>query len=134
MPWSVTGHRLHGRREGTYDRAVTSEGGSMAGSESYFSTAVGLLRKTMPFLALNAMIYGAFALATVAWIAIWIGIVILAAKASPALAWVMIFIAFAVPGGVLYWGKRWLLYMVKGAHIAVLTKVFFQQPIPDGKG
>lgn len=36
--------------------------------------------------------------------------------------------------GVLYWAREYILYMVKAGHIAVLTKHYDKQDLPEGKG
>ena len=41
---------------------------------------------------------------------------------------------FAGASGVLYWAREYVLYIVKAGHIAVMTKMYDQQPFPEGKG
>lgn len=41
---------------------------------------------------------------------------------------------FAGASGVLYWLREYILYVVKAGHIAVLTKLYDNEPLPEGKG
>ena len=41
---------------------------------------------------------------------------------------------FAGASGVLYWAREYILYIVKAGHIAVLTKYYDKQELPQGKG
>jgi len=41
---------------------------------------------------------------------------------------------FAGASGVLYWAREYILYVVKAGHIAVLTKHYDKQDLPEGKG
>jgi hypothetical protein len=101
--------------------------------KKYWGDAVGLLRKTTPFLVLNVMVYAAFFLAVVVWLGIFGGLAVFFATRLEIIAWLMIIIAIAVPGGVLAFARRYILYMVQGAHIAVVTKLLLDGSIPDGK-
>ena len=41
---------------------------------------------------------------------------------------------FAGASGVLYFLREYILYVVKAGHIAVLVKLYDQEPLPEGKG
>jgi hypothetical protein len=43
-------------------------------------------------------------------------------------------IGFAIVSGVLYWGREYLLYLVKAGHIAVLIELMDGRQVPGGKG
>jgi hypothetical protein len=106
---------------------------AVASKNRYWSQSVGLLRKTTPFLLLNAAVYTAFFLAVVVWLGIFGGLAVFFAPRLPVIAYVMMFIAIAAPGGVLAFARRYILYMVTGAHIAVVTKMLLEGSTPDGK-
>lgn len=98
-----------------------------------FKKAFGLLVKTTPFLGLNIIVYGGFFLAAVLWLGIFGGIAVFFSSRVELLAVIFFIIAIAGPFAVLSFGKRYLLYLVKGAHIAVLTKYITDGEIPEGK-
>ncbi len=99
-----------------------------------FATAVGLTRRTMPFLLLNAMVYGAFFLAVVLWLGLFGGLAVFFAERVELLAIVFFVIAVAAPAAVLALARRYVLYLVQGAHIAVVTELLTRGQVPDGKG
>ncbi len=99
-----------------------------------FSTAVGLTRRTMPFLLLNALVYGAFFLAVVLWLGVFGGLAVFFADRVELLAIVFFVIAIAAPAAVLGFARRYVLYLVQGAHIAVVTELLTRGQVPEGKG
>jgi hypothetical protein len=98
-----------------------------------FRTAFGLLTKTTPFLLLNLAIYGGFFITSVLWLVIFGSIAYFFSTRVELLAFLFFIIAVAGPYSVLIFGKRYILYLVKGAHIAVLTKLFVDGELPDNK-
>lgn len=98
-----------------------------------FKTAFGLLTKTVPFLLLNLAVYGGFFIASVIWLALFGSIAYFFSSRVELLAFIFFIVAVAGPYGVLIFGKRYLLYLVKGAHIAVLTKLFKDGTLPDNQ-
>jgi hypothetical protein len=101
--------------------------------KSSFSSAFRLLTRTTPFLGLNIFVYGGFFIASVLWLAIFGGIAYFFSTRVELLAFIFFIIAVAGPYGVLIFGKRYILYLVKGAHIAVLTKLLKDDELPDNK-
>ncbi len=98
-----------------------------------FKKAFGLLVKTTPFLGLNIIVYGGFFLAAVMWLGIFGGIALFFSSRIELLAIIFFLIAVAGPFAVLAFGKRYILYLIKGAHIAVLTKYLTEGEVPEGK-
>lgn len=98
-----------------------------------FGKAFKLFTKTMPFLGMNIMVYGAFFLASVLWFGIFGGLTYFFATRVELLAYLFFIVAIAGPYSVLYFGRRYILYLVKGAHIAVLTKFYVDNELPDHK-
>jgi len=101
--------------------------------KSSFSKAFRLLTRTTPFLGLNIFVYGGFFIASVLWLGIFGGIAYFFSTRVELLAFVFFIIAVAGPYGVLIFGKRYILYLVKGAHIAVLTKLLKDEVLPGNK-
>lgn len=99
-----------------------------------FSTTMGLMRRTTPFLILNAVVYAGFFLAIVAWLGVFGFLAVFFSSRVEILAFVFMMIAIFGPGGILMFARRYLLYLMQGAHIAVATKLLIDGQIPDGKG
>ncbi len=97
-----------------------------------FRTAVRLLTRTTPFLFFNLAIYGGFFLGIVLWLAVFGGLAALFAPRVEFLALIFMMIAVFGPGGILMFARRYLLYLVKGAHIAVITKLLVDDELPPG--
>lgn len=97
-----------------------------------FRSAVSLLTRTAPFLVFNLAIYGAFFLAVVVWLAVFGGLAVLFAPRIEILALIFMMIAIGGPSGVLLFARRYILYMVTGAHIAVITKLLVEGELPPG--
>lgn len=106
----------------------------MADDRKPYSIAVGLLRRTTPFLALNAAVYAGFFLAIVAWLGIFGGLAVLFSTRVELLAFVFLLIAIMGPGALLALARRYLLYLVQGAHIAVATTLLLRDQLPEGQG
>jgi hypothetical protein len=97
-----------------------------------FRNAVRLLMRTTPFLFFNLAIYGGFFLAFVLWLAFFGGLAVFFAERVEFLAFIFLMIAVFGPGGILMFARRYFLYLVKGAHIAVITKLLVDGKLPDG--
>lgn len=98
-----------------------------------FSTTIGLLRRTTPFLVLNAAVYTAFFLAIVAWLGVFGGLAVYFAERVEVLAFVFLLLAIFGPGGLLMFARRYLLYLMQGAHIAVATTLLLHGSLPEGQ-
>ena len=99
-----------------------------------FRTAVRLLTRTTPFLFFNLAVYGGFLLAFFGWIGIFGGLAAFFGPRIELLAVIFLVLAVMGPAIVLGFGRRYFLYMVKGAHIAVVTKLLVDDTLPDDKG
>ncbi len=100
----------------------------------YWRTAVKLVTKTPSFLGLTAGVYAAFFLLSLLWFAIWGGLAFLMARLEmPFLALVAIVIGLGVGGGIVAFARRYLLYLVTGGHIAVMTELLKNGSLPEGK-
>lgn len=96
-----------------------------------------LVNRTLPFLFARLAIYGLFVVAALIFLAIMIGIGFLLLKifgeSSTAFLIVML-IAFSIIYGGLRFLERYVLYMVKVAHISVVVELLKSGTIPEGKG
>jgi hypothetical protein len=99
-----------------------------------FKTAVGLVTKTTPFLLLNLLVYGLFFVATVIWLAAFGGLAYLFAERLPLISIISFIIGIGAPWPLLRLARRYILYLVQGAHIAVATKLLLVGELPDGQG
>lgn len=100
-------------------------------------TAIGLVLRTWPFLLLRVALSGAIVLGYAAWVGGGAGLgavsgAVLGAPGEGA--------AYGAAGGfvlasaLLIWLRAYLLYLVKGGHIAVLVAAHDGQPLPRGFG
>ena len=103
-------------------------------NESYFKGAVGLLAGTTPLLAINMAIYAAFFFAALIWFGVWGGLGLLLARFAEMAGLICFVIALATGGWAWRLARRYLLYMVKGAHIAAMTEIMCGREVPKGPG
>lgn len=101
---------------------------------STFSEAVGLLLKTTPFLVFNVAVYGAFFVAAVLWLGIFGGLAVLLGSRIEILGFVFMLVAVAGPFAVMRFARRYILYLIKGGHLAVISKLLIDGSLPDGQG
>lgn len=99
--------------------------------------AFGAMQRTLPFLLARMLVYFGIAL-----------LYILTTGIGGALGYgftrfgdgqgegaiIGAFIGFAGASGLLYWVREYILYLVKAGHIAVLVRLYDQQPLPEGRG
>lgn len=105
------------------------------GQTSYATQAVGLVSRTLPFIAVNGAVYGAFFVASLIWFAMWGGLALLFGKLElGVVSAICIFFAFGVGAGLVKFAQRYILYMVKGAHIAAMTEILKNGELPGGVG
>lgn len=107
----------------------------MSATGSYWSRAVSLVTRTLPFLGVNAVVYGVFFFASVLWFAVWGGLALGAAYFNiGVLSVVFVVIGFGAGAGIVKFARRYLLYLVKGAHIAAMTEILHGGQLPGGMG
>lgn len=101
------------------------------------TAALNMMRKTLPFILFRMAIY--FGIALLYIVATGgggsIGYAVTAIGDGEGLGAVYgALFGFAGASGFLYWAREYILYIVKAGHIAVMTKMYDNQPFPDGKG
>ena len=102
-------------------------------SQSYMKQAASLLGKTMPLLGLNALVYFTFFVVAVIWFSVWTALAVLGATLIHGLVGLFCFIiAIGFGGWIWRIARRYLLYLVKGAHIAAMTDTMSGRDVPGG--
>jgi len=95
------------------------------------------LVRTLPFIILRIAVYAGIALAYVLSVGVGAGIgaaiALLAGGPGAGALWGGL-IGFGIVSIVLLWARRYLLYLVKAAHIAVLVEVLDGGELPAGRG
>ena len=104
------------------------------GDKKPFSTALGLLTRTTPFLFFGALIYGGTFLGLMLWIGGFGWLAFQLPESAEVLSLVFLFLAVFVPIFVLAILKRYFLYLVQAGHIAVATTLLYDGELPDGQG
>ena len=88
----------------------------------YLKEAVSLLAKTMPFIWLRLGTYGAFGLAMSLYCALAMGVAWLLSNLMEALGIIVFLVALAGAWGIFQWAARYIFYLMKAAHVAVMTE------------
>jgi hypothetical protein len=104
-------------------------------SQSYFKESISLLTRTLPFVGVNVVVYGVFFVLSLIWFGIWGGLAYLMARLGlGVVAVVFVIIGFGAGAALVKFARRYLLYMVKGAHIAAVTELLKDGELPGGMG
>src|SRR5690625_1576865 len=96
-----------------------------------------LITRTMPFIFMRILMYGLFGLIAFVILGIMIGIGFLLIKfiGESSIVFILVMIsAFAFVYGLLRFLERYVLYMVKLGHVAVIVELLRTGKIPEGKG
>lgn len=100
-------------------------------------STMNLVKRTMPFFLARLLVYALFAVGALIFLGIMIGIGFLLVKlfggSSGAFMLVMV-LAFGGIFGGLKFLERYVLYIVKVAHISVVVQLLKEEAIPEGKG
>ncbi len=99
---------------------------------SYFATSTKLLLRTLPYIALNAAVYAGFFIVSVLWLALWGGLAWLLGKIATPISYVCLVVGVGMGGAAAKWVQRYVLYMVKGGHIATVTAMLRGTDAPSG--
>lgn len=90
---------------------------------------MSLVRKTMPFIFLNLTVYGIFAGATLFYFLMVGGLCYLLKSIAG-----LIFLAgLGLYGVIAYYVREYVLYLIKAAHIAVITELMLNGKVPEDK-
>ncbi len=99
---------------------------------SGFSAAMSLLMKTLPFLLVRLGVLGALTVAAIVYWVILFGGFVFLGRVTPLLGWAWLVALGVVAGGIWRFAVRYVLYMLKAAHIAVLTELITTGAIANG--
>ena len=104
-----------------------------------FSTSVGIIRRTMPFIALRVIVYFGIAVAYVLVTGVGAGIgwgigAIGTDDFQASTTFYGGLFGFGATAAVLYFLREYILYMVKAGHIAVMVEYLEGKELPDGRG
>ena len=101
------------------------------------SASIGAMIRTAPYVVVRMLVYFGIALlyivATGGGGAIGYGISSIGDGEGAGAFYGALF-GFSGASGVLYWFREYILYLVKAGHIAVLTKHYDGEDLPDGRG
>ena len=101
------------------------------------SRSINAMIKTTPFIVTRMVVYFGIALlyifATGTGGAVGYGVTSFGDGEGAGAFYGALF-GFVGASGVLYWLREYILYVVKAGHIAVLTKLYDNEPFPEGKG
>ncbi|HHX42507.1 MAG TPA: hypothetical protein GX714_00770 [Chloroflexi bacterium] len=94
-----------------------------------------LFTRTLPYVAMRALVFLAFGMASILFVAVMLGIGFLASSLAGGAGGVLVIVALVALGGL--WGlaklaKRYLLYLVKIGHVAVVTELVVNGTLPEG--
>lgn len=107
------------------------------GGKYEMNSTWNLLKQTTPFIWMRLLIYMLFAVGSVIFLVILVGISALLLKwfgDSSGIVIVMVIVAIGVLFSFYRLLERYILYLLKAAHIAVLVELIDQGSVPDGKG
>lgn len=96
-----------------------------------------LITTTMPFFLMRFLIYAIFAIASLIFLGIMIGLGFLMAKLFGESSGAFIIVMILALGGIfagLRFLERYVLYIVKVGHISVVVELLKNGTIPEGKG
>ncbi len=99
----------------------------------HFGKSFDLLKRTLPFVLLRLVVYGLAVILSVLW---FFGILVLFANwtdlripGPPWLAWVFGGLTYSVLAKLV---RNYILYLLKAAHIAVITRLLVSGSLPEG--
>ena len=96
-------------------------------------TALKLLMKTSPYIIARLTVLVGFTVGAIIWFGINVAIASLwAGTDSEGVGGITLLIGFGLPAGLYFWLRKYVLYILKAGHIAVLTKLITEGSLPDG--
>jgi hypothetical protein len=101
-------------------------------SSAGIGESLKLLLQTLPFLMVRFGILCALTIASILYLAVLFGGAVLLSKAAAVLAWIWVIGLLAVGGSLWRFVVRYMLYLIKLGHIAVLTELITKGSIANG--
>jgi hypothetical protein len=94
--------------------------------------ALRLTVRTLPIMAVRLGVYMAFWFVTLVYLGLTGGIAYLVAQAVPAIGVILFLVALAGISPLYKLAKRYILYLVKAAHVAVVSELLVSGDLPEG--
>lgn len=113
------------------DRAVRHSY-PLAISSAGLADAFRLLMQTAPFVLARLGVLAAMTVGAIIWWVLLVGGFAFLARATPLLGWVWVVLLCVLAGGIWRFAARYVLYLLKAAHIAVLTELISTGRIANG--
>jgi len=108
----------------SYPLAVRSDG---------FGTAFGLCLKTTPYLLVWLGVLTAFTLAAFVWLGLCAGLAVLfSGKDGSGGGGLLFLIGLGIPAGAYLWFRKYVLYLFKMGHVAIITRLITEGRLPEG--
>jgi len=104
----------------------------LAISSAGLADAFRLLMQTAPFVLARLGVLAAMTVGAIVWWVLLVGGFAFLARATPLLGWVWAVLLCLVAGGIWRFAARYVLYLLKAAHIAVLTELITTGRIANG--
>lgn len=98
----------------------------------YLGEALGLIRKTMPFIWIRLGSYALLGLGLLVYFAVTGGVAWLFGQLWGPLGFVVLLAFFGGAFGLVRWAARYYFYLLKAAHAAVMTEIITRGRVPDG--
>jgi len=98
----------------------------------YLKEAIGLMRKTMPFIWIRLGTYALLGLGLAVYLAVAAGIAWLLGQALSWLGVIVFIVALGGAWALVQWAKRYFFYLLQAAHIAVMTEYIVYGQGPQG--
>ena len=98
----------------------------------YYGEALSLMMRTLPCVLVRWGVNMAFGLALLVYYAIIFGLAFLAGQIHPIGFVVVAILGLAGSGGLYYWLRQYVLYILKAGHIAVMMEILMNDRVPEG--
>ncbi|MBM9520338.1 hypothetical protein JWG39_11000 [Desulforhopalus vacuolatus] len=96
----------------------------------HLGEAWGVLMKTLPCVLVRIAVYAIVALGS----AIYVGVLLLMAKVFGGAGGILVLVGIVVLFGLLKLLQRYVLYLIKAGHIAVITEILQNGQLPENVG
>lgn len=101
----------------------------LAVKEDGFSVAWGLCLKTSPLIMIRLGVLLGLLFVAIVWLALCGGIASLFGGDG---GMILFLIGFGLPAGLFFWLRQYVMYLLKMAHVAVITKLITEGSLPEG--
>ena len=96
----------------------------------HFGEAWGILMKTLPCVIVRMLVYGIVAIAS----ALYVGLLLLMSKVFGGAGGILVIVGLLILLGLLKLAQRFVLYLIKAGHIAVITEIIQNGKLPENTG